>query len=334
MSFLGLTGGYVADVLLGDPARRHPVAGFGQLATRAETAVYSPSKVRGVLYTGALVGGAAVAGEAAARAGSALAGPRGRTAVLAGLTWAALGGRSLTRVAARLADDVERGDLAGARARLPWLCGRDPEGLDGPALSRAALESVAENTSDAVVGALFWGAVAGPAGVVGFRAANTLDAMVGHRSDRYREFGWASAKLDDALGWPGARLGAGLTAVCAPLVGGKPDTTLETVLRDGASHPSPNAGQVESAFAGALGVTLGGPLTYDGRAELRPKMGDGPAPTPRDVHRAARLSLAVGAAAALSCGALRAGLHAVRRASVAQVRGTRTSSTLGGGGLR
>ncbi|WP_354700353.1 Cobalamin biosynthesis protein CobD [Paraconexibacter sp. AEG42_29] len=313
MTGAGLAGGYVADLLLGDPARRHPVAGFGQAALRAEAALYAPSRPRGVVYAGVLVGGAAAAGALAGRTGAALGGAlggdagrrRGATAVLAAVTWGALGGRSLTRVAGRLADDLERSDLAAARTTLPSLCGRDPEALDADGLARAALESVAENTSDAVVGALFWGAVAGPGGVAAYRAANTLDAMVGHRSDRYREFGWAAAKLDDALNWPPARLAAGLTAVCAPVVGGAPDTTLETVLRDGAKHPSPNAGRVESAFAGALGVRLGGPLAYAGRDEIRPTMGDGRAPTATDVHRATRLSLAVGAAATIACAAAR-----------------------------
>ncbi|MCW3013135.1 MAG: cobalamin biosynthesis protein, partial [Solirubrobacterales bacterium] len=180
-------------------------------------------------------------------------------------------------------------------------------------LSRAALESVAENTSDAVVGALLWGAVAGPGGVMAYRAANTLDAMVGHRNARYADFGWAAARLDDALNWPAARLAAILTAVCAPVVGGAPATTFQTSVRDGSKHPSPNAGRVEAAFAGALGVRLGGQLTYAGVAELRPTLGDGDAPTAADVHRAARLSLAVGAAAAVIC--------AVARAAIAGARG-------------
>lgn len=301
MSGFALAGGFAADRVFGDPARHHPVAGFGQLASTAEDAIYAPSRVRGAVYAAGLVGAAAAGGELLAR----LAGRRGRVVVLAAVTWAALGGRSLTRVADALADDVARGDLDAARAMLPSLCGRDASALDAGGLSRAALESVAENTSDAVVGALFWGAVAGPAGVCAFRAANTLDAMVGHHNERYEDFGWASARLDDALGWPAARLGAGLTALCSPLVGGRPDTVLETVLRDGGGHPSPNAGQVESAFAGALGVTLGGPLAYAGRVEIRPTMGDGPGPTAADVHRATRLSLAVGTVSALVCALLR-----------------------------
>jgi adenosylcobinamide-phosphate synthase len=217
--------------------------------------------------------------------------------MLALVTWASLGGRSLSRAATRLAGQLEAGDLAGARATLPWLCGRDPEALDAPGLARAALESVAENTSDAVVGALFWGAVAGPGGAVAYRAANTLDAMVGRKDDRYREFGWAAARLDDALNWLPARLTAALTALCS----GRPRATWAIVRRDGRRHPSPNAGQVEAAFAGALGVRLGGPLSYHGVPEARPEIGDGPAPTAADVCRAVRLSRRVGAAALAAC---------------------------------
>lgn len=302
MSATALAGGYAADVVLGDPPRLHPVAGFGALAQRAEAVAYAPTRTRGAAYAALLVGGAALVGELAAR-GAARAGA-GRALVLGVATWAALGGRSLTRVADRLATEVAAGDLDAARATLPWLCGRDPAGLDADALARAAVESVAENTSDAVVGALLWGALAGPAGVIGYRAANTLDAMVGHRTERYRDFGWGAARLDDAVNWPAARLSAALTALCAPVVGGSPSATWRTVRRDGAAHPSPNAGRAEAAFAGALGVRLGGALAYAGVAETRPFMGDGPAPRAADVHRATRLSLAVGLAATLACAAL------------------------------
>lgn len=310
MSGAALAGGYVADLLLGDPRRLHPVAGFGQLAQRAEAAAYAPTRSRGIAYAALLVGLAAAGGELAAR-GASRAGVS-RPAVLAVVTWASLGGRSLTRVAGRLADQVDAGDLHGARATLPSLCGRDPHALDAAGLSRAAVESVAENTSDAVVGALLWGAIAGPGGVTAYRAANTLDAMVGHRSARYRDFGWAAARLDDAVNWAPARLAAGLTALCAPIVGGAPRTTLATVRRDGTSHPSPNAGRIEAAFAGALGVRLGGALAYAGAAELRPAMGSGRRPAAADVRRAVRLSSTVGAVAALVCAAIRGGLSAMR----------------------
>ncbi len=301
MSAAALTGGYAADLAFGDPRRRHPVAGFGQIALALERRTYAPARSRGALHAGALVGGAALAGELLARVA-------GRRTALALTTWAALGGRSLAREARGLAAHVQRGDLQAARGALPALCGREPAGLDGPQLCRAAVESVAENTGDAVVGTLIWGALLGPAGVAAYRAANTLDAMVGHRSARYADFGWAAARLDDALSWPAARGTALLAVLCAPVAGGRPGAAWRTLRRDGAKHPSPNAGRAEAAFAGALGLRLGGPLVYGGHAELRPVLGDGRAPGPQDVERAVRLSLAVGAAAAVACAALRRGV--------------------------
>lgn len=285
----GLVGGYGADLALGDPRRGHPVAGFGQLALAAERACYAPSRLRGAAFAGGLVTLAATAGAGLAR----LVGPR---VALALCSWAALGGRSLRHEAAQIAALLEAGDVAGARAALPALAGRDAALLDAAGVARAVVESVAENTSDAVVGTLVWGALAGPAGVAAYRAANTLDAMVGHRSPRYAEFGWAAARLDDALGWLPARAGAALTVACAPLVGGRRAATWRVLRRDGAAHPSPNAGRMEAAFAGALGLRLGGPLAYAGIVELRPRLGDGRAPATGDVARANRLSSAVGAA--------------------------------------
>jgi adenosylcobinamide-phosphate synthase len=151
-----------------------------------------------------------------------------------------------------------------------------------------------------VVGALVWGAVAGVPGLVGFRAVNTLDAMVGHRSPKYRRFGWASARLDDVAGWPGARL----TAVLATVAGGDPRGAVRAWRADATRHPSPNAGPVEASFAGALSVRLGGTLSYGGRVEHRPVLnGEGRTVQVDDIERAVRLSqrvsrLALGAAVA------------------------------------
>ena len=175
-------------------------------------------------------------------------------------TWAVVGGTSLAREARAIGRALEAGDVEAARARLPHLCGRDPQALDADGIARAVVESVAENTSDAVVGALVWGAVGGVPGLLGFRAVNTLDAMVGHKSPRYRRYGWASARLDDVAGWPGARL----TAVLAVLAGPDPRGAVRAWRADAAQHPSPNAGPVEASFAGALGVRLGGTLSYGG----------------------------------------------------------------------
>jgi adenosylcobinamide-phosphate synthase len=292
---LGLLGGALADAAFGDPRRGHPVAGFGRLAGALEARVWRPSRLAGTGYALGLVG--------AAGAGALLLDarlrrrPAARAVLVGGLTWAALGGRSLARAALEVAGAVRAGDLEAARRLLPKLAGRDPRGLDGPELCRAAVESVAENTADAVVGPLLWGALAGPAGIVAYRAANTLDAMVGHRSPRHRHFGWAAARLDDLLTWPAARFGAGLSCALAPAVRGDPRRAWTTLRRDGGAHPSPNAGRLEAAFAGALGVRLGGRNRYGDRVEERPPLGAGPPAGPADVARAARLSTLVGAAA-------------------------------------
>ena len=131
---------------------------------------------------------------------------------------------------------------------------------------------------------------------------NTLDAMVGHRSPRYDRFGWAAARLDDVVNYLPARVTAALTVLCAPVVGGSPSRALAAWRRDAERHPSPNAGVVEAAFAGALGVRLGGPTQYHYQLQIRPALGDGPPPMAADVRRAVRLSRAVQAAAlVLAC---------------------------------
>lgn len=246
------------------------------------------------MHTTVLVGGLAGAGILAERVS-------GRPVALAGLTaavtWVTLGGTTLARTGSAMADRLEAGDIEGARAILPSLCGRDPAVLDAEGLARAACESVAENTSDAHVAPLLWAAIAGVPGVLAYRGINTLDAMIGHRSPRYARFGWAAARLDDIANYLPARLTGVLVVACAPLVGGSPQGAGRAWRRDAARHPSPNAGIPEAAFAGALGVRLGGPTQYRYQLEIRPALGDGPAPEVDDLRRAARLSWWVQAAA-------------------------------------
>jgi adenosylcobinamide-phosphate synthase len=177
--------------------------------------------------------------------------------------------------------------------------------LDEKELARATVESVAENTSDAVVAPLFWGAIGGLPGLVAYRAINTLDAVVGHRSARYRRFGTVSARLDDLANLVPSRLTAALTVPAAPVVGGSPLRTLRVWLRDGARHPSPNSGQCEASTAGALDVRLGGRNIYGSRVEHRPSLGDGGPPSAEDIRRATRLSTVVGAGALALAAALR-----------------------------
>lgn len=286
----GAAAGLLGDLLLGDPRRGHPVAAFGRAAAAVDRALWHDHRGWGAVHTVVCAGGAVALGTLAARA--VLPSPAASVALTAAATWAVVGGTSLAREARTIGRALESGDVEAARARLPHLCGRDPQALDADGIARAVVESVAENTSDAVVGALVWGALAGVPGLLGFRAVNTLDAMVGHRSPRYRRYGWASARLDDLAGWPGARL----TAVLAAAAGPDPRGALRAWKADAHRHPSPNAGPVEASFAGALGVRLGGTLSYGGRVEHRPVLnGDtGRAVRVTDIDRAVRLSRRVG----------------------------------------
>jgi adenosylcobinamide-phosphate synthase len=301
----GLIGGAVADAMLGDPQRGHPVALFGQLMTALEQRVYADRAAAGVAYAagGLLLG----AGPLLIAARLTRTSPGGRAVITAATTWTAVASRSLCAAARQIGTALEAGDLARARAALPSLCGRDPQQLDRVAITRAVVESVAENTSDAIVAPLIWGALAGPAGVAGYRAANTLDAMVGHHSPRYERFGRASARMDDVANWVPARVTALLAAACSPAAGGRPGPTWQAARVYGPLHPSPNAGWCEAAFAGALGVRLGGVLSYSGRIEHRPEMGTGRAPQAADIGRAIRLSRAITACATVLAAVVAAG---------------------------
>ncbi|MGW6626053.1 cobalamin biosynthesis protein [Nocardia sp. NPDC055002] len=296
---VGLVLGFVLDRVFGDPQRWHPVAGFGSAAVALEAETYADDRRAGVVHEVIAVGSVVGIGVLASRS-------RGAGAVLltAVATWTALGGRSLVRAGHAMADRLDAGDLAGARDLLPSLCGRDPSVLDVDGLARAALESIAENTSDAAVAPLLWGAVAGVPGVLGYRAVNTLDAMVGYRNERYERFGWAAARTDDVANLVPARVTGLLTAALAPVVGGKPSGALRAWRRDAAGHPSPNAGVVEASMAGALGIGLGGRTQYRHGTELRPTLGDGPTPTAGDLRRAVRMSGAVQVGAVVVAGVI------------------------------
>lgn len=299
---LGLLLGHLADRVLGDPSRWHPVAGFGALAAALERGTYADSRGRGALHSLLLVGATVTLGGLVERRTRERAVVH--TLVTAAATWTVLGGTSLGREAAAVQALLAGEDLPAARRRLTHLVGRDTTGLDEAGVGRAVVESVAENTSDAVVAPLVWGALAGVPGLLGYRAANTLDAMVGHRGVRYGRFGWASARLDDVANLPGSRACALLSAALAPLVGGRPGAALAAWRRDAAGHPSPNAGVVEAAFAGALGVRLGGANAYPHGVEHRVRLGSGRPPTAGDISRARRLSAAVADAAVLAAALL------------------------------
>jgi adenosylcobinamide-phosphate synthase len=311
----GIVAGYFADLLFGDPRRGHPVALFGRGAAALERRCYADARRAGVLHAGVLLGALGVLGVAVERAARS-DGAASTAAATAGATFIALGGTSLARTGDRMAGLLDAGDVTAARDLLPSLCGRDPAVLDEAGLIRAALESVAENTSDAQVAPLMWAAVGGVPAVLVYRGANTLDAMIGNRSPRYARFGWAAARFDDVANFLAARATAVLVAACAPVVGGSPAGALRAWCRDAARHPSPNAGVVEAAFAGALGVRLGGPTQYAHQLEIRPTLGDGPPPLVADLARAVRLSRAVQVVAAVLAVSLSAAGHSGRRASL------------------
>ncbi len=266
--------GLLADMVLGEPPLQpHPVKAFGSAMRRLEAHLYSDRYGAGVVH-------ATVGVSAGAAAGAAL-----RSASAA--TYLAVAGKALSGAASEVGAALATGDLERARASLPALVGRDPDGLDEKEIARSAVESVAENTVDAVVAPALWGAAAGAPGALGYRAANTLDAMVGRRSPRYRRYGWASARLDDAAGYVPARVTAALVAAVRP---GTAAAVWRAVRADAALHPSPNAGVAEAAFAGALGLRLGGANRYGGSEELRPTLGSGRPAEACDIARATRLS--------------------------------------------
>jgi adenosylcobinamide-phosphate synthase len=288
---VGLAVGYLADQALGDPRRRHPVAVFGAAASWLEARSYADRQGAGVVHVGALVGAAMGLGAVLERL---ICGrPLITVMTTAAATWAVLGGRSLSREAASVAGQLADGDLIAARGQVRHLVGRDTAELSVEEVARATVESVAENASDAVVAPLLWGAVAGLPGLLGYRAANTLDAMIGHRSARYLRFGWAAARLDDLVNWMPARLAGLAAAAWAPLVGGAARNAIDVIRRDAGQHPSPNAGVVEAAFAGALDIQLGGRNAYHGAVEDRGILGSGRSVAITDIARASRLAAAV-----------------------------------------
>lgn len=266
--------GLVADRLLGEPPEAlHPVVWFGRTMRGVENRLYADRRERGVVHALAGVGLGVAAGGAL------------RQTTLA--TWLAVAGRDLGRVAIAVAGALEAEDLDRARRLLPSLVGRDPESLDEKELARAVVESVAENTVDAIVAPALWGAVGGAPGALGYRAVNTLDAMVGHRDQRYENYGWASARLDDMAGWFPARVTAALVVAVRP---GQAAEVWRAVRNQAPAHPSPNSGVAEAAFAAALDLRLGGQNRYGNRVEYRPPLGFGRSPEVRDIARAVALS--------------------------------------------
>jgi len=197
------------------------------------------------------------------------------------LAWPLIATRSMHDHVTAVATPLSAGDLEGARAAVAMIVGRDLTLLDTPGVTRAAIESLAENSSDGIVAPLFWGALLGLPGIVAYKAINTLDSMIGHRNARHTDFGRFAAKLDDAVNWPAARL----TGLLYALVSKRPLSTFAVMRRDARHHRSPNAGWPEAAMAGALDVRLSGPRSYGGGIRDEPWLNfEGPDPQAADLQ--------------------------------------------------
>lgn len=290
-----------ADAVVGDPDwlwRRlaHPVAIIGRAIAALDRALnretWSPARRKGVgiaaillLVIAALLVGYAVEEMI----------PRGLAGniVLGLLASTLIAQKSLYQHVARVRAAFDTGGLAAARDAVSLIVGRDPNSLDESGVSRAAIESCAENFSDGVVAPTFWLALLGLPGLLAYKAINTADSMIGHRSDKYREFGWASARLDDLVNLVPARFSGLLLALAAPLARGSMASALRTMRRDARKHRSPNAGWPESAMAGALGIKLAGPRRYaEGLVDDPWLNADGRDATPADIRRALRILVA------------------------------------------
>jgi adenosylcobinamide-phosphate synthase len=291
--------GMIVDALFGEMGGLfrtlpHPVVLAGRVISWFERRLNRPQRgeavrrARGVLAVIVLVGVAAMLGWALQwLCRTSLLG----AAVEAFAVAVLLAQRSLYEHVAAVGNGLLYGGLAGGRSAVSHVVGRDPYSLDGPGVARAAIESLAENFSDGVVAPAFWYLVLGLPGLFAYKMANTLDSMIGHKSERYRAFGWAAARLDDLLNLVPAPISGLLIAAAAAF---DRDTragrALHVMLRDGRKHRSPNAGWPEGAIAGALGLMLAGPRHYAGEVVVDPFLGDGtPIATVTDISRALRL---------------------------------------------
>ena len=284
----------LVDVAAGWPDRLyrrigHPVTWIGaliRLLDRRFNRVTDSDLVRrlaGMLAAVAVIG---VVAGLAALVQAILPGGWLGAVMLGVLAWPLVAVRSMYDHVAAVARPLAAGDLAAARVAVSMIVGRDPSVLDSAGVARAALESLAENTSDGIVAPLFWGALFGLPGIAGYKAINTLDSMIGHRTARHECFGWASARIDDLVNLIPARL----TGVLFTLVSGRPGVALRCMAADAGKHRSPNAGWPEAAMAGALGVRMSGPRIYGDRIAQEPWLNGAAAdPGAVDIQRGLRL---------------------------------------------
>jgi len=281
------------DLLLGDPRwLPHPVQGIGWLAQRSEAPLrrlIANPKLAGIIAVLLVVGSTVLVGFGLLKV-AALLHPLAGDVVAILLLYSCLATRSLHDHALAVYRPLMNGDLAAARQRVSWLVGRDTDQLDEGEITRAAVESVAENTVDGCTAPLLFACLAGPLGALAYKAISTLDSTFGYKNERYLQFGWGSARLDDLANLLPARLTALLVVPAALLLRLDAATAWRIFKRDRHNHPSPNGGQIESAVAGALRIRLGGVNSYFGQASSRPFMGDPLQPlTGRHILQAVRL---------------------------------------------
>ncbi|MBI3730307.1 MAG: cobalamin biosynthesis protein [Burkholderiales bacterium] len=287
--------GILLDAGLGEVKKFHPLVGFGNLANAIE---HRLNKTTATRWTGALAWSLAVL-PLVALSVLALLLAQSFSLWLAAilhivLLYFCLGLRSLHEHNAAIATALQAGNLPEARKRTSYIVSRDTQDADEAYLAKASVESVLENGCDAVFATLFWFILLGGAGAVLYRLVNTLDAMWGYRSTRFLRFGCVAARVDDVMNWIPARLTA-----CTYAILGKTRLAWQCWQRQAPGWPSPNAGPVMAAGAGALGLALGGAASYDGVAEIRPPLGEGDTAKAADILRALRL---VETGAALWCG--------------------------------
>jgi adenosylcobinamide-phosphate synthase len=290
------------DAVIGDPDwlwRRlpHPVTWFGSLIALLDRLfnreTWSPlqRRISGIGTIAVLIAIAGIAGFFLTEMTRDVTGGNVMLALVASIFIAQ---RSLYQHVSRVRMAFVSDGLAGARIAVSMIVGRDPNQLDEAAVSRAAIESTAENFSDGIVAPVFWLALLGLPGLLAYKAINTADSMIGHRSECYRWFGWAAARLDDLVNLVPARLSGPLIAIVAPIAKGSVATSFQVMIRDAARHRSPNAGWPESAMAGALGIALAGPRRYAEGLVNDPFLNAGAreAATPDDIGRALHLFVA------------------------------------------
>jgi len=300
MTFLLLPMAFLLDLLLGDPQWfPHPVRLLGKLASSTEalfrSMTFLPLRLAGAL-TAAMVITSTVVTVLALMVAAFLLHPVAGVVVSVLLFYFSIAPRDLYDHAAAVRDALRAGDLALARKRVGMIVGRDTDLLDEEGVARATVESVAESSSDGVTAPLFYGLLFGPPGAWLYKASNTLDSMFGYRNERYREFGWASARFDDLLNYLPSRLTVLAVAVAAFILRLDPVGAFRSVKAGARRHESPNAGYPEAAFAGALGVRLGGERCYGGVTKTVPTLGlAGGAMDAGTITRAMRLMYAASA---------------------------------------